>query len=518
MYYPVSLKTTLTWAFFLTVAVACGYYYLVIRKAYFDDTYIYLTIARNAIDYGTWQYYPQIVDRPALIASSPMRIVALTIATGLSRLIGLSEHALFDAKVTLLISGWISWLFFLPFWRKRLGAYAIVGAIFAALSLCFDTTFEFEGGLLFLWITSLVFELRAPDQNPKKIGWLLPLGVMIRPDMALPVVALVLLRRLDKRLAALAQLRACVLPTIIIVVAWTALALGLRTYPIPVTYWAKAALPFLVEKEHLLPLLPERLGVVLTEHLHLSPLEHSIIGWSTIILSAACALLFRPKFGLLSLSAFLILALVILSQLPANFWWYYQNIICLLIGFAVGVLLTEHEWCKLRLASSLLGGGLLVIAVVGSFPNLGPSVWSPYLQSRAQGYLSLATLATGRGTVTLPSLGEVIIKNPEIGMMAYFSKRPFFQWDSAGLAQPLNNPAVLSSPLRFFYPKELRTTAIHDAQSIVDRIGKKLPVEDVWAMEDRDYARDRKYCQYVFPEYALCVNPFTVVKPRVPNG
>src|SRR5690606_13970955 len=93
------------------------------------------------------------------------------------------------------------------------------------------------------------------------------------------------------------------------------------------------------------------------------------------------------------------------------------------------------------------------------------------------------------------------------------STQPIFQWDSAGLAQPLDHPKVKRSPMRHFYPKALRRTAATDAQQIVDRIGKPLPVLAAWSMDNRDYAAARKACRWVIPHRALCINQEQMLVP-----
>lgn len=502
----------------LAVIVVCGFFYITVHRGFFDDAFIYLQIARNAIDHGTWQYYPGVVDRPALLASSPLRIFVLTVAAGFSKVIGFGGRTLLDARVTLLISGWVSWLAFYPFWRAKRPHYLAIGALLAILSLCLDTVFEFEGGLLLLWIATIIRVHCDEAPSVRLLGWLLPIGMLIRPDMALPIAALFFVHAASVRSNLRELVKSLLLGSSVILLAWSVIALSLGTYPIPVTYWAKASIPLLVEHEFLIQVLPERLGQTLTLDFALSSFANVIIGSATLALALAALAFCRPKFGAFALLVFLVIACAILARLPASFWWYYQNIICIFIGIGVGVLLSCRESLPLRAAATLLGPGLLLALMVSRMPNRGPEGWSTYTQSRAQGYLSIAALTTGRGTVVLPTIGEVIIKNPEIGMMGYFSKKPYFQWDSAGLAQPLDDPNVRNSPLRLFYPVALRTDAEHDAQEIVNRIGKQIPIVEAWAMDNRDYSGARKRCRYVFPQYALCVNLFKTLKPEAASA
>jgi hypothetical protein len=110
-------------------------------------------------------------------------------------------------------------------------------------------------------------------------------------------------------------------------------------------------------------------------------------------------------------------------------------------------------------------------------------------------------------------LGDVIIKNPEIGMTAYFSANPTFQWDSAGLAQPIDIPAVMNSKLGLLYPNSIKLTALQDARELVDKRGRMTHVVEAWAMQDRKFDEARKKCQYVIESVALCVNDFMTLSP-----
>jgi hypothetical protein len=62
----------------------------------------------------------------------------------------------------------------------------------------------------------------------------------------------------------------------------------------------------------------------------------------------------------------------------------------------------------------------------------------------------LGSKAIGDGSYELAGIGNVFIKNPEIGMTSYFSGDKAWLWDSGGLAQPLPDPLVQNSSLRHF--------------------------------------------------------------------
>ncbi len=258
----------------LIVAFAVfAHFYLKIRHGFFDDTFIYLHIAKNGAESGTWQYFP-IVDRPALLASSPLKIVLLTIAAYFAQILGFGARTFYHAKLILVLYAPLPLFLFLPFWPKRkLGTFLFVGAIYFFLACCLNTIVDFEGGLFMFWMISLLLllqELRskssgdvpasqylpgAMEKSAKlRFSWILPLGGMIRPDLALPVyLALLVLLPFE----AWKEL----FPTIIkagltIGIGWCLLCFVMDVWPIPVTYWTKASMPKLVEQASMLEVLP----------------------------------------------------------------------------------------------------------------------------------------------------------------------------------------------------------------------------------------------------------------------
>jgi hypothetical protein len=503
----------LPWLVLLAAGVFCVHYYLDLKKGFFDDVYIYLAVARNAIDYGTWQYYPHVTERGALLASSPVRILVLTAAAGISELVGHGARTLLDAKITLMLSGLVTWLVFLPFWRRKPSAFVWLGAALLLLATCLDTIFEFEGGLLLMWIATLAMLAREQQANVRALGWLLPIGPLIRPDLTLPILVLYFVHLALHRGRLWPQIKAAMIPVAVFAVAWIVLCAVMNVWPVPVTYWGKSAIPFLFEKMTLLRALPERLGVSMLMRPQLSSTGNTVAGWVCILGALGAVAVNRPRIGWPAIAALVLTYVLVFYRMPANFWWYYQNILSLMVGMFLGRAFTASRQDPQRL---LAGGlGLLLIAALcyGRLPNDGPGQWRTAEQSRAQGYLSITLARTGRGTFEFPGIGEFILRNPEIGMMSYYAQSPIFQWDSAGLAQPLDNPLVTRSRMRHFYPSTLRRPAQDDAQAIVDRAGHPIPVLDVWAMEDRNYDQARKSCRWVLPKQALCINQYRILTP-----
>ncbi|WP_028919453.1 hypothetical protein [Pseudoxanthomonas suwonensis] len=501
------------WIAFAAAFAFCAHYYFDLKKGFFDDVYIYLAIARNALDYGTWQYYPGPIEREALLASSPARIFVLAIAAAISKLLGYGDRSLYDAKVTLLISGLVTWAVFAPFWRNRMGAYAWIGAALSFLAVAMDTIFEFEGGLLLLWMATLAMLITDHQKNLRAIGWLLPIGPLIRPDLTLPILILIVIHLAAQQGRLLPQIKAMIIPVGVLATTWIVLCALLDVWPIPVTYWGKSAIPFLFENESMLSKLAERLGASLLLDFGLSPTGFAVAGWTCIVATLIGLGLTRPRISWLAIAAMALVYALLFSRMPANFAWYYQNLLSLVFGLVLGRAFATTPWTPQRIIAAASAAVLLGGIALGRVPNDGPGQWRTASQSRAQGYLSLAIASTERGTFYLPEIGEFILRNPEIGMISYYSKKPIFQWDSAGLAQPVDDPKVANSSMRHFYPKSLRRLAQADAQQIVDQVGRPLPVLSVWAMEDRNYDAARKACRWVIPHRALCINQDMILTP-----
>jgi hypothetical protein len=303
-----------------------------------------------------------------------------------------------------------------------------------------------------------------------------------------------------------------VTPWAFYILAWIFVSYLLHVYAIPITYWAKAAIP-VAGNEYLLDRLPERLGRELAFKIIQSNHVAHLIGWLTLIgalLIASNKARTSPYLMVVTCSVFVVIA----YALPGSFWWYYQNILLLIIGmiFSFSTQIgSGSQSPSLRLTSRAFLCGVLLLTIVGKSPNPGPSGWAFTNDSRAFSYQFISKYSTGRGTYDLPQVGEIILKNPEIGMISYFSGSNGFQWDSAGLAQPLAIPEVQNSVLRLAYPSILRLPVEAELAAIVRTRGIDLPVMEVWAMDDRNFSDARNKCRFVIEEGALCINPLKLI-------
>jgi hypothetical protein len=487
------------------------WYYLGVRSAFFDDVFIYLHTARNGADHGTWQYFT-LIDRPALLASSPLRIVLLTVAAKVAGVFGHDTRTFADAKLVLVLYAPLAWALWFRFWRGRIGGFLWLGTAYFLCALALDTVVDFEGGLLFCWVATLARLLAEPERHARALGWVIPLGVFIRPDVALPVyaaTAVLLGRRSLWPVMVQALKRGTVL-----VQLWCALAWLMGVWPIPVTYWTKAVIPRLFENQYMIEVFFSRLGLVTGYRLVGSGAAAAALG--LLLVAGFIFVTVRTQIARMAALAAILTAILLLMRAPANFWWYYQNVLMVFLGVAVG-LLARRDWTKGLPADqerpvAIYAAAVLLTLMAGKAFMDGPNLWRMDAPSRAQGYHYLAARAVGDGTYDLPGIGAVFIKNPEIGMTSYFSGDRAWIWDGAGLAQPVNDPKVTRSALRYFFPRRLRETAFTDAEQLAQRVGRPLRVVEVWAMEDRNFNAARKVCHYVIEEGAICANDYMPAK------
>lgn len=484
-------------------------FYLTSRQAFFDDVFIYLHIAKNGADFGTWQFFPT-VDRPALLASSPLKITVLTIAAWLSNIVGFETRSLFNAKIILIIYSYLAWLIWLPFWRRNGAVFLWVGVVYFLAATALDAVVDFEGGLLFLWGVTMMVSLSENADDNRASAWLIPIGFMIRPDVVLPVAVALAIKMGKEKVVLL--VKPVLLATTFLFVTWVFLSWAFDVWFLPVTYWTKSAAPTLFEQRYMLEVFFERIGQVIGGRLvRSSPVMAITVG---LAISFGFLLsIISSKRDRVTAVAVLGVSLLLLSRAPSNFWWYYQNIFLLMFGIACGVSLRMS--CRVDILRNNANKGAAVFAISAFFLMLagkagsdGPLAFSFHSPSRAQGYQYLAERLVGQGIYDLEGVGRVIIKNPEMGITNYFGGEKSWIWDSAGLAQPLDDERVRKSLLKHLYPEKIHRPAIDDAKFLAEKQNLQFRVVEVWAMDDRDFEAARKKCHYVLEEAALCINKY----------
>jgi hypothetical protein len=489
-----------------------GWYYLSLRQGLLDDVFIYLHVARNGAARGSWQYFT-IVDRPALLASSPLKIALLTVASALARLLGFGGATFANAKLVLMLQAPLVWALWYPFWRRRRVAFAWLGVVCFVCGLALDTIVDLDGGLLLCWVATLAASLGGAPLRTRELGWLLPLGLLIRPDSALPVLAAVavLLGRDDRS----SVLRASLLRGGVLAAAWGSVCWLMHVWPIPVTYWGKAALPTLFDEKRMIEACFERLGWVIGHRFLGSDATSVFLG--TLVVFGFVLAVARDGRSRLAAMAAVVVAGALQCAAPSNYWWYYENALAAFVGTAVGLLSRSGAspgWRETGSGPVALFAACVLSTLLPSRAFVEPySTWSMNAPSRAQGYVYLASRAGEHGSYALPGVGSVLIRCMEIGMASYFSGDRAWIWDAGGLAQPLDSVPVTEHVLRNLYPARLREPALADAERLAARAVGTLRVVDVWAMEDRDFATARQTCPHLIEEAAICVSDFRLVGP-----
>lgn len=506
---PLFLASRRWVAFAYLIAVAglalTFYQYAFVKRSYFDDTFIYLHLAQNAVEFGTWQYFP-IADRASLVASSPLRAIVLTIATAVAWPFTGGARSLAAANLILPISAIITALLFLPFWRRDWQRFLYLAAPYALLAATLDSVCEFEAGLIYWWIATVVrdFAQRRTD-FPAQLA--VVLGPFVRPDVAMIGLVALLLAHNAKGDQLLPIVKRWTLVGLGVFAGWGMLCWAFGVWAIPTTYWTKAALPKLFDSSFMISFFFERTGQVALGAAPWSSTSFAnalgVLWTSCLVIIAARSRSFRDWRTIAIVS----LTILLLSRTPANYWWYYQNALVAAIVIAL-VLVLMNARTEARSACLLLtvtAFSVLLVSHIGREPNI---LWHFDRASRVQPYLAMSKTFARDGTIELPGLGRGYLKNPEIGITAYFGGRKAWIWDTGGLAQA--HPQALKSPLRFFYKKPLRETPDIDARKLA-KGGPGVRVFTVYAL-DAPVTSPQARCKHLLMEGALCVTEVTDVR------
>ncbi|MCX7033405.1 MAG: hypothetical protein NT046_05470 [Arenimonas sp.] len=487
------------------------------RTDLFDDAFIYLHISQNAVESGTWRYYV-LSDRPALLASSPVRIGVLTVANAITWASGQRDRSLATAKATLWCSALVAFALFAPWWRGHWRAYAALGAVYFWLATGLSGITSFESGLLLLWAASAMRCVATATRIGTGLAVLLWLGPLIRIDMALVMLPLLALLASERGLLrdAGGVFRRLALTGLALALAWTGLCVALGVHPVPATYLTKSVLPFLFEDATFLEKLLERAASSLT--LDTGPAARGLTAMAAGLLLAGLAGRATALPGdapaaargwlrvrrALRLAVPLLVAYALFRTMPANSWWYYENALLALLGLAWGWALARGNGRASRALCALgVVATLALFAPRTSQQGHLPWSWDPARDGRTPGYLALAGRAMGDGRYDLPGIGPAILKGPEIGIIAYFSGAGAFQWDTAGLAQAPDDPAVRASRLRYAYPRRFLETGRDEALRLAWR--GEVATAWAWAIGSADVASARATCNHVDAAAQLCI-------------
>ena len=215
------------------------HFYIFQKTSFLDDAFIYLHIANNVLDTGTARFFP-IADNPALIASSPLRLLFLMLPTAVVRLVHEPERGIEAARLTFYLYGVLVSLLFLLFHRRQVRMW-LWGVVFAGvIARSTETGLQMEGLLLFWCVFTWLAMMMADDRDERffrRLGYIGALLMLTRPEYGL--VALVLMAVYTALQRSVEYAVAFVLPVLICGVGWMVLASLLRVFPIPTSYLTK---------------------------------------------------------------------------------------------------------------------------------------------------------------------------------------------------------------------------------------------------------------------------------------
>lgn len=471
------------------------------ENAFFDDVFIYLHVAHNAIFNGDMRYFP-ISGRPALLASSPLKLIIFSLSTYLLKARGLSELNLQNARNTIEIGVYLQFFVFLPIWRKNLAKYLFISIPYFYYASGLLGISQFESGLIYFWVCTVFYIYSQNKGQNFLFCLLLAAGALIRPEICVLIVAIFIARMHIEKLDILGFLKSLIFASLVIGVAWSCVAYHYDVWPIPVTWWAKAAIPKLFDEHYMLHYLLERTSVTFAPYTWSLYFKILSVAYFFVL---ACLIYFVDRKLVFVIALSMVFIVLLTSRMAANFWWYYHNIGMLVVAVLAMMAVSSNIGIFRRSIFS----ALLFLTAALYWPAYGVDAslpWNFAKDSRAQGYIYVAGHAKKDGVYSFVETGDIYIRMREIGMVGYFSGINGWIWDSAGLAQPEVELGMDKSRLRFFYPKILRKGADADILRLAN--GPVLPIYDVWAMEDRNFYEARKKCNIVIEAGFLCLNRY----------
>ncbi|MDN8001322.1 hypothetical protein QZN00_29730 [Burkholderia multivorans] len=482
-------------ALVFSILLACGFF-LFKKTAYFDDSFIYLHMAANIVEMGTARYFP-IADSGMLLASSPLRLLTLVPGFLILEIFNIPLRTIEAARFAFLCSGFVAFLFFLPFWTNRIRNYLLLGTAFFLLSASLDTLFLMEGGVLFLSLFTLIKLLNERTENHFAIGVAVLLVGLSRPEIGVvAVISTVLIYFYQPKV-----LTRIMLGLAVGFLAYSALMLALGVYPIPSTIWSKqitGKLKLFTDK-NLIEILPMNIAQIIG-------LSWSWAGWILIGLPAAFSLALSR--GAIPVLSALSLLLIIAISMPGNFVWYSENFLIVLFAIIAAVAIEIHRKHMSKIAIPL---GLILILTFSLtlFANFGKNKNYPWNEN-SPGYLAYqevgqSSVGDGKYVINRYSSEPVRIRMCEIGIVSFFSGPNSWIYDVCGLIQIGNLKGASQSWLRHFYPYSFRETG--DDQLMRFKDNQTTHVIDVWALRSKEEAAGAVgKCKFV--DDRLCINEY----------
>lgn len=497
------------------------YYYLEYKTSFFDDTFIYLHMAANVLESGSAQYFqPEGLKNTQLLASSPLHLYFEIMAGFFVKLFGLPIRTLLSAKVILILNGLIMNTAFSIFWRRNITLYAAVSILFWLFVSTFDSMLEMEGGLLFLVFITLLYRFYfISDSSQIKcffvLGILFGLLLLTRVEIFVGVAvgltgSLLFLKASKEKLLQVAY------GFLVVLIGHIVICSVLGVYPLPSTIWSKqiTASVGLVSIERFVHKLPNYLAELFILQ------NNKLVGLVVLFTLPLISIVSRRIWLIVGVFAYSTVMLLVYIKLPSHFVWYYQNaFLSLLFGFLVTSVVFLRIDKKLYAYIIFFIVGLMVLTSLYNRYFTKPVYpWDfSEKQTRAQGYLKIAASHIGNGLFKIGDLPPAYIRNPEIGIISFFSGRTLWMYDLAGLAQIGNlqlkggvvtvrsDNQAYSTTLKYLYPKKFQITGEDELRLLENR--QKAPVFDVWGVErGTNYEEGKRKCYYF--DGNICVNRF----------
>ena len=375
----------------VNLALALRFHFFIQGEtSFFDDVFIYLHVAYNAIYHGTMQYYP-ISGRHALLASSPLKMLVFVLATYFLKIAGVVGHNLSSARSTIEIAVYLQFLMFLPIWRKAIKSYLVVSMIYFYYAAGLLGISEFESGLVYFWVCSLLYLQSCLPGRRFLFSSFLVLGFLIRPEFALIAALLYVVNAWlwEKGGGVIRTIGEFAASGFLVFGVWGILAIKYKVWPIPVTWWAKAAMPLLADNHYMIRVFCERFASVFFVDKPLLQ-EHGIFGCFYVACVAwMCYLASKDKKTALTIILLVVsCAIVLMSRMSANFWWYYHNMGMLILAIVIMMILqlARSVYWRSAFLAVLAGTMFLFFPAWGKNPDL-PWDFSHSGLGRAPSYL-----------------------------------------------------------------------------------------------------------------------------------
>lgn len=467
--------------------------------AWLDDAFITLHAAGNVLEQGTARYFP-IADNPSLLASSPLRMLILVPSLGVARLATDGPRSLQEAALAFLLAGMLTSLLAGIFFRGRPTAWLAGCTGAALLTLGTESALQMEG-LLLGWLAWALLQ-DDPGRRPVRAGLLVGLTVLARPEFGLAAAVVVGGALLWRTRAALPRFVGALA---VVGLAWIAVAMLLRVWPVPTTVLTK-----ILSAENELFRSPP-FGEIWERHVRrilLFGVRAEPLAWTLVamVVAALAASGWRVIAGL----AVWALALASLWSAPGNYPWYHENTILVLLVLAVFALVggtRRSGWMERARVGVLVGSvGLFLLSSVGR-----ARPWPYGFEEgprRGWIYRDVALHHVGEGRFQFSGNEPTYLHVTEIGMIAWFAGGDVWLGDHFGLAQLENLAGAQENPACVLYPEAVLHDYVVELQAVVGRVDPAPAGVRISGIEidPRLMLDDR--CSYRSPSGLYCLVPF----------